>query len=44
MNYLEDAESWCDENELPKVQLCCGKDKIDGYIGVDLVKKMAWIS
>lgn len=39
MNYLEDAESWCQENELPKVQLCCGEEKINGYIGVDLVKK-----
>tara|TARA_Y100000361_G_scaffold85200_1_gene75642 strand:- start:1070 stop:1564 length:495 start_codon:yes stop_codon:yes gene_type:complete len=39
MNYLENAESWCNENELPKVQLCCGSEKTDGYIGVDLVKK-----
>nr|ADD96420.1 methyltransferase type 11 [uncultured organism MedDCM-OCT-S09-C426] len=39
MNYLEDAESWCEESESPKVQLCCGKEKIDGYIGVDLVRK-----
>lgn len=29
------ADRWCDYNDLKKVDICCGKTKPEGYIGVD---------
>lgn len=36
---LPSCEKWCDEKGKIKVDLCCGKNKLENYVGVDLTKR-----